>query len=121
MLNSKALLRLATMWSGLLLAATAADAAQSAAEQVAAGRSFAQRVCSPCHVVTDARGETPMLRQPAPSFPSIARRPDFSPAGLRDFLGANHSRLGPHEAMPNPALLDYQIDELIAYFSSLKP
>ena len=105
----------------LFLAMTSAFAEESSPQQVAAGRVFAQTVCAACHVVTGEAGEAPMLRQPAPSFLAIAKRSDFSPAWLREFLKSNHSRLGPREAMPNPALLDYQIDELAAYFDSLKP
>jgi len=28
--------------------------------------------------------------------------------------------MGPHEAMPNPRLVDYQIDEIVALMMSLK-
>ena len=89
-------------------------------QQIAKGRAFAQNVCSACHIVTGEAGETPVLRQPGPSFLAIAKRPEFSTVWLRGFLKSNHSQLGPREAMPNPALADYQIDELVAYFSSLK-
>ncbi len=105
----------------LFLTMAPAFAEEPSPQQVAAGRVFAQKVCAACHVVTGEAGEAPMLRQPAPSFLAIAKRSDFSPAWLRNFLKSNHSRLGPREAMPNPALLDYQIDELVAYFNSLKP
>ncbi len=105
----------------LFLTMASAFAEESSPQQVAAGRVFAQKVCAACHVVTGEAGEAPMLRQPAPSFLAIAKRSDFSPMWLRDFLKSNHSWLGPREAMPNPALLDYQIDELAAYFGSLKP
>jgi len=106
---------------GSSLVSIAAWADQPSARQIAAGRAFAKRVCAACHVVTGEPGETPLLKQPAPSFPAIAQRPNFSSDALREFLSSNHSRVGPHEAMPNPALLGYQIDELIAYFGSLKP
>jgi cytochrome c1 len=41
-------------------------------------------------------------------------------AWLREFLGSNHRNMGPHEAMPNPRLADYQIDEIVAFMMSLK-
>jgi cytochrome c1 len=28
--------------------------------------------------------------------------------------------MGPHEAMPNPRLVDYQVDEIVAFMMSLK-
>jgi mono/diheme cytochrome c family protein len=104
----------------LVLASAPALAEEFSPEQIAKGRGFAQNVCSACHVVTGEAGETPVLRQPGPSFSAIAKRPEFSTAWLRGFLKSNHSQLGPREAMPNPTLADYQIDELVAYFWSLK-
>jgi mono/diheme cytochrome c family protein len=89
-------------------------------EQVAAGRVFAGRVCGACHVVTQQRDELPVLAPPGPSFAVLAQRPQLTEGRLREFLGSNHSGLGPHEAMPNPRLADYQIDEIVAFMMSLK-
>lgn len=105
----------------MLSAALALPAlAESPAEQIAAGRKFASRVCGACHVVTQQRDELPVLTPPGPSFAVLAQRPLLTEAALREFLGANHRDLGPHEAMPNPRLADYQIDELVAFMMSLK-
>jgi hypothetical protein len=104
----------------LVLMSAPAPAEEFSPRQIAKGHDFAQNVRSACHVVTGEAGETPVLRQPGPSFSAIAKRPEFSTAWLRGFLKSNHSQLGPREAMPNPTLVDYQIDELVAYFSSLK-
>ena len=87
---------------------------------VAAGRSFAQRVCGACHVVTPQSGETPLLSPPAPSLAMLAQRPLLTEQALREFLASNHSTMGPNEAMPNPRLVDYQIDEIVAFMMSLK-
>ena len=107
--------------TGLALVLTTSALADEASPQlIAKGGAFAQNVCSACHVVTGEADESPVLRQPGPSFSAIAKRPEFSTAWLRGFLKSNHSQLGPREAMPNPKLADYQIDELVAYFSSLK-
>jgi len=35
-------------------------------------------------------------------------------------LESNHVGIGPNAAMPNPRLAGTQIDELVAYFTSLK-
>ena len=89
-------------------------------DQVAAGRKFASRVCGACHVVTQQRDELPVLAPPGPSFAVLAQRPHLTEAALREFLGSNHRSMGPHEAMPNPRLADYQIDEIVAFMMSLK-
>ena len=89
-------------------------------DQIAAGRKFAHRVCGACHVVAQQRDELPVLAPPGPSFAVLAQRPLLTEQSLREFLGSNHRRMGPHEAMPNPRLADYQIDEIVAFFMTLK-
>jgi mono/diheme cytochrome c family protein len=89
-------------------------------DQVAAGRKFARRVCGACHVVTQQGDELPILAPPGPSFAVLAQRPLLTEASLREFLGSNHRNLGPAQAMPNPRLADYQIDEIVAFMMSLK-
>lgn len=89
-------------------------------DQVAGGRKLAQMVCGACHVVTIRREEQPVLNPPATSFAVLAQRPSLTEKSLREFLGSNHRNLGPAEAMPNPRLADYQIDEIVAYFMTLK-
>jgi mono/diheme cytochrome c family protein len=105
------------------LFATLASGAQAevpSGDQIAAGRKFAQLVCGACHVVTQNRDEVPILRPPAPSFAALAQRPSLTEQSLRELLGSNHRGLGPAEAMPNPRLADYQIDEIVAYILALK-
>lgn len=109
----------------LILSVAFASMARARAEKpnsdlVAAGRSFAQRVCGACHVVTAQSKETPLLSPPAPSFAVLAQRPLLTEQALREFLASNHAAMGPHEAMPNPRLVDYQIDEIAAFMMSLK-
>ena len=87
---------------------------------VVAGRSFAQRVCGVCHVVTAQSMETPLLSPPGPSFAVLAQRPLLTEQTLREFLASNHGAMGPHEAMPDPRLVDYQIDEIVAFMMSLR-
>jgi mono/diheme cytochrome c family protein len=89
-------------------------------DQVAAGRKFAELVCGACHVVTQQRDELPVLAPPGPSLAVLAQRPLLTEQALREFLGSNHRGMGPHEAMPNPRLADYQIDEIVAFMMSLK-
>jgi mono/diheme cytochrome c family protein len=102
----------------LLLAGFSSPARAGTPDLVAAGRNFAGRVCGACHVLT--RDELPVLSPPGPSFAVLAQRPSLTEPALREFLGSNHRGLGPHEAMPNPRLVDYQIDEIVAFMMSLK-
>jgi mono/diheme cytochrome c family protein len=108
---------------GMVLLAGLVRGAQAEApgsEQIEAGRKFAGRVCGACHVVTQQRDQLPVLAQPGPSFAVLARRPLLTEQSLREFLGSNHRDLGPAQAMPNPRLADYQIDEIVAFMMSLK-
>lgn len=115
-IRSRAILSLALI-AGF---APGALAQKPAADQIAAGRDFAHRVCGACHVVAQQRDELPVLAPPGPSFAVLAQRPRLTEAALREFLGSNHRSLGPAGAMPNPRLVDYQIDEIVAYLMSLK-
>ena len=100
--------------------ASPSQAEAASADQVAAGRKLAERACGACHVVTGQRDQVPLLALPAPSFPVLAQRSEWTERSLREFLSSNHHYLGPAQAMPNPRLADYQIDEIVAYFMTLK-
>jgi mono/diheme cytochrome c family protein len=113
----KSVLVAATLLVSLALSSRAGAAS---GDQIAAGREFAERVCGACHVVTQQRDELPVLAPPGPSFAVLAQRPALTEQSLREFLGSNHRNLGPAEAMPNPRLVDYQINEIVTYFMSLK-
>jgi len=96
-------------------AATAQDA-----DLVAAGKKFAIEVCANCHVVAPDQRVTPLLRRPAPSFRTIVNKPGVTAEGLRSFISTTHAELPDVRKMPNPSLVDYQLDEVIAYMMSLK-
>lgn len=114
-------IRKSTLVTLMLMAGLASAQAETPpGDLVAAGRKFAQRVCGVCHVVTQQRDELPVLAPPGPSFAVLAQRPLLTEQALREFLASNHRTLGPHEAMPNPRLVDYQIDEIVAFVMSLK-
>jgi mono/diheme cytochrome c family protein len=90
-------------------------------DQLAEGRALAQRICGACHVVSENSDEArPIARLPAPSFAELARRSSLTQEGLRDLLSSGHRFLGPNQAMPNPRLAQYQIDEIIALFETLR-
>jgi mono/diheme cytochrome c family protein len=74
------------------------------------GRRLAQRWCQACHVVSDGpRAST----DGAPSFASVAARPEFDAAKITLFL------LDPHAKMPNMALTRAEAGDLAAYIGSL--
>lgn len=98
----------------------AAQAEMPSGKQVEAGHKFALMVCGACHVVAGRSDNRPIRRPPGPSFVALAQRPSLTEQWLRDFLGSNHRDIGPADAMPNPRLADYQIDEIVAYVMSLK-
>ncbi len=100
--------------------AAGARAEEPAVDQVAAGHALALKVCAFCHVVAKDQPNPPLLRNPAPPFLKLARRKTLSESSLRALLSTPHGNLGKNAQMPNPQLVDYQIDEIIAYFMSLK-
>ena len=85
----------------------AADAGQ--------GADLAQRWCASCHVIGDSSGTSQQSSVPQgpPSFLSVAQG-GSSPDELRAFL--SH----PHGAMPDLSLTRIEIDDLIAYMTSLR-
>jgi len=94
--------------------------AKEAMDQVAEGRAFALTVCSACHVVAKDQAQRPILLQPGPNFVDVAQRPDLTEEGLRKFLSTHAETMGRSGRMPNPDLVDYQIDKIVAYIMSLR-
>lgn len=67
------------------------------------GEALGQERCSACHIVAEKQEYPPLLRNPAPSFQSIANRPE----DLRKLIGTcrSHDSLGSedgshHDAKP---------------------
>lgn len=114
-------LLLATSVAAASLARTQPTAAaEPTHDLVADGRAFAGKVCWTCHIVAKDQTEKPILTHPAPSFEQIAQRPGLSAASLRSFLATHNETMGSAGRMPNPRLVDYQIDEVAAYILSLR-
>lgn len=76
----------------------------------AAGRRFAAKACSACHVLAP----TPATDTMAPDFSAIANTEGMSAVAIRQFL------FGPHPTMPNIHLSPKQADDLTAYILSMK-
>jgi mono/diheme cytochrome c family protein len=79
-----------------------------AAGDPARGKATAERWCTSCHTVSPSGGgsDTP------PNFVSIAR--------MRDDIYLRGVLAEPHARMPPIALSRYQIDDLVAYFGTLR-
>lgn len=105
---------------GSAAAATDSSAAAPRAEapgiakDLAEGRTLALQVCSACHVVSTDQHFAPTQRPPAPDFHAIANQPATTASMLRDFM------LVPHGKMPDLMLVDYQVNALVAYVTSLR-
>jgi mono/diheme cytochrome c family protein len=99
-------------------AAFAQDA--GASDDVQQGHRLALTICGYCHVAASDQRGSPILKPPAPSFVSIARRPTITADWLRTFLATTHGGEGAAKGMPNPELLDFQIRQVSAYLLSLR-
>jgi mono/diheme cytochrome c family protein len=73
------------------------------------GSTLAKRWCTGCHVVSDDQVKGTDI---APSFASIAERPDFNAEKLASFL------LEPHPKMPNMALSPNETKDIGAFIAT---
>jgi mono/diheme cytochrome c family protein len=103
----------------LLIASEGALAEEPPKDLAAAGHEFALKVCANCHVVEKGQKAAPLLKPPAPSFTSIVARREVNEPWLRAFLSKPHGNMGRAQKMPNPQLVDFQIDKIVAYFQLL--
>ena len=75
------------------------------------GEILTKRWCTGCHLVAaDQKAAT----TDAPTFSSIAKRPDFDPAKIEFFLR------DPHPKMPNMTLGRAEAADIAAYIATLK-
>jgi mono/diheme cytochrome c family protein len=89
-------------------------------DEVQKGHHLAALICSNCHVAGPDQSIEPILRPPAPSFESISRRNTVSADTIRTFLTTTHRDIANPKGMPNPQLLDFQIEQVTAYLLSLR-
>jgi mono/diheme cytochrome c family protein len=102
------------------LATAQAQQASGGADDLQNGRYLADLICSICHVAGPDQSVQPVLRPPAPSFESIARRSTTSGDSIRTFLTTTHRDISNPAGMPNPELLDFQIRQVETYLLSLR-
>lgn len=103
-----------------LLLASVYTCGAHAQGNAAQGLKLAGQICGACHVVSKDQRFAPTLNPPAASFASLARRKDMTDANLRQILESHHEMIGESGGMPNPQLLDYQIDAIAKYFDTLR-
>jgi mono/diheme cytochrome c family protein len=105
-MNAPNLLRIAAL--GILAVVFARSALAADASN---GERLAERWCSACHVVSLNQRQA---SSDAPPFAEIAKRPNFSEAGITTFL------LDPHAKMPNMNLTRFEAGDIAAYIGKLR-
>jgi mono/diheme cytochrome c family protein len=103
-----------------VLASSAWSQETAPADDVQQGHRLANLICSNCHVASSDQQFAPILRPPAPSFESIAKRESTSADSIRKFLTTTHRDISSPDGMPNPQLLDFQVRQVAAYLMSLR-
>jgi mono/diheme cytochrome c family protein len=103
----------AVMFASILAASTSAANAQDTSGNPEAGRVYARRVCSPCHVVTAEQASRRTITI-GPDFQTIANTSGITATALRAFLQT------PHPKMPNLILTPEQSADVIAFVLSLR-
>lgn len=96
----------------VVLAVSAANAVAHADNEIARGRALAERLCATCHL---AAGQ-PDKKSAAeiPGFYAIARRPNQTEEGIRDWLRS----IPP--MMPNHHLSQDEMESLAQFIMSLR-
>ena len=92
----------------------------NSADTARKGLYLAAIACSTCHKVAVDQRAAPVLAPPAPSFDSIAQRPDLNADVLEHFITSTRRNVDHPADMPNPYLLEYQVQEIVAYILSLR-
>lgn len=109
----------AILSAGATLAFVACGDAKNA-KDIRAGREFAVKTCSPCHIVPSQPIQEQPSRPSGPSFEEIAKGAKAAPEALRGFLLSTHSSVSHPGAMPNLGLTEDQIRLISAYVSSFR-
>jgi mono/diheme cytochrome c family protein len=85
----------------------------SYSQAVYRGSGLARQVCARCHDIST--GTAPIEDRGAPSFASVAARPDLSAEELRAWLRSTHP------TMPNYIFSESEVEDVVAYILSLHP
>ena len=110
----------ATTWLLAFVIGASSAWAESVSDDVQNGRHLATLICATCHVAGPEQTNAPILRPPAPSLQSIAKRNSTSIDSIRTFLITTHRDISNPNGMPNPELTDFQLRLVTAYTLSLR-
>ena len=89
--------------------------------EVRAGYKIARDTCRMCHVIDPAQTNRPILRQPGPSFASIADRPNMTEASLRQLIAnQNWDMRSLPVRMPKRTISERSIAQVATYIMSLR-
>lgn len=86
--------------------------ASDESDPVLRGQAIARQDCIACHAVS--LGETQSSKPAAPSFQSLADRPDMNHMALTALLRT------PHKSMPNLIIKPDEIEALAAYLEAIR-
>ena len=92
----------------------------NSADAARKGHDLATVACSNCHQVAVDQRAAPLPVRPAPSFDSIAQRPDINADVLEHFIITTRRSVDHPADMPNQYLLEYQVQEVVTYILSLR-
>jgi mono/diheme cytochrome c family protein len=92
----------------------------NSADTARKGHDLARVACSNCHQVAVDQRAAPLPVRPAPSFDSIAQRPDINADVLEHFIVTTRRSVDHPADMPNQYLLEYQVQEVVTYILSLR-
>jgi cytochrome c551/c552 len=104
----------------LAIAAPAGAQMVNSADTARKGHDLANIACSNCHQVAVDQRAAPVLATPAPSFDSIAQRTDINADALEHFITSTRRSSDHPTDMPNPYLLEYQVQQVLTYILSLR-
>jgi len=108
------------IWALCVLSAIGVPATAQTAGDPASGLRLAQKICSACHIVARNQDMMPNLRNPAPSFFSIADHSGVTAEKLQDFIQKTHRAFANGTDMPSPELTPEQTRDVVSYILSLR-
>jgi mono/diheme cytochrome c family protein len=104
----------------VLIAGPASAQMVNSADTARRGHDLATVACSNCHQVAIEQRGAQLRAPPAASFDSIAQRPDINADVLEHFINSTRRNVDHPTGMPNPYLLEYQVQQVVTYILSLR-